>query len=124
MFMKKVTLFVTAVSTAFVFSTLNLRAAVKYWDTNGATAGAGGSIPSATWNTGAAANWTTDSTGSSAPTTWTAGDIAVFSAGTDATGSFTVTVPSGTTNSLLSITNEEGTILIGPGTIDFGTANG
>src|SRR5262250_808584 len=113
--MKKLTqtiILTSSVLSALLFPLASVHGAVKYWDTNGATAGAGGTTPSATWDTGSTANWTTDSTGSSVPTTWTAGDIAVFSAGSDATGSFTITVPSGTTNSVLSITNEEGTILI------------
>src|SRR5437870_13217460 len=70
----------------------SLHAAVKYWDINGATAGAGGATPSGTWDTGTTANWTTDSTGSSAATTWASANTAIFSAGTDATGLFTVTL--------------------------------
>src|SRR5690349_15347212 len=45
-----------------------------YWDTNGATAGLGGS---GTWDT-TTANWTTDPTGASATQAWTAGADAVF----------------------------------------------
>ncbi len=68
-------------------------AATKYWDIDGNTAaGAGGDAPSGTWNTGATPNWTTDSTGASAGTTWADGDDAVFSAGIDATNIFTVTL--------------------------------
>src|SRR6185295_13884761 len=69
-------------------------------------------------------NWTTDSTGASAGTTWANNDDAVFSAGTDATGSWTNTIASGTTNFANSVTVEEGTILMGPGTLSFGTVNG
>jgi fibronectin-binding autotransporter adhesin len=77
-----------------------------YWDTNGATAGAGTS-PSATWSTaGADKNWSTSSAGTAATAKWVNGRIAVFSAGTDATGSYTVTV-SGTV-STAGITVEEG----------------
>src|SRR5262245_25906114 len=94
-------------------------AANKWWDINGATAGAGGATPAGTWDTGATGNWTTDSTGSSAATTWSASDSAFFSAGTDASGSFTITIPNLTTNVATAVTVEEGTILLGPGTLNF-----
>lgn len=66
---------------------------IVYWDTNGATAGAGGATPSGTWKTSGAANrnWG-NSAGTAATSNWVNGDIAVFSAGSDATGSFTVTL--------------------------------
>jgi hypothetical protein len=69
-------------------------AATAYWDTNGSAAGAG-SGPG-TWYaypTGPA-TWTASSIGdpSVASHHWVSGDIAVFSAGGDATGAFTVTV--------------------------------
>ncbi len=77
-----------------------------FWDTNGATAGAGSS-PSATWSTSSSdKNWTTSSAGTASTIQWTNGSNAVFSAGTDATGSYTVTV-SGTV-SAAGITVEEG----------------
>jgi hypothetical protein len=59
-------------------------AATKYWDINGATAGAGGATPTGTWDT-TTANWSTDSAGAVAATTWAANDAAVFSAGTNGT---------------------------------------
>ncbi len=58
-----------------------------FWDTNGATAGAGGVAPSGSW---ADANWSADLLGESATAAWAAGSTAVFSAGDDATGTFTV----------------------------------
>jgi autotransporter-associated beta strand protein len=67
------------------------RAQNLYWDTNGATAGAGGSAPAATWDL-SAANWNGSSAGTGVPVVWGAGSNAVFAAGTDATGSYTVTV--------------------------------
>jgi fibronectin-binding autotransporter adhesin len=64
-----------------------------YWDTNGTTAGAGGTTPSGTWKTtGSNANWNTVSAGTGTTANWTNNSIAVFSAGTDATGSYTVSV--------------------------------
>src|SRR6266704_1989553 len=77
---------------------LFVQGAVKYWDINGATSGAGGPTPSGTWSA-SAANWSTDSTGSSATTTIATdgSDSAIFSAGSDATGTYTISVPSGVT---------------------------
>lgn len=82
-------------------------AANKYWDINGATAGAGGATPSGTWNT-TTANWSTSSAGTAAATTFAAGDAAFFSAGTDATGIATITTGAAMTAG--SVTIEEGTV--------------
>jgi hypothetical protein len=89
-----------------------------YWDINGKTAGAGGPTPSGTWNTSNSNKvWTTDSTGSSNTTAWTSGDAAVFSAGTDATGAFTVTVSG--TQSAASITVNNGSPTLATGVVNF-----
>jgi fibronectin-binding autotransporter adhesin len=82
-------------------------AAVKYWDGNGDTAGAG-AAPAGTWST--SAFWSTASDGTATPAVWISGDDAVFSAGTDATGAFTVTLGSATAG---SISLEEGTVSLG-----------
>jgi len=81
-----------------------------YWDTDGTTAGAGGATPAGTWKTsgGANKNWSTSAAGTATTTVWTNDDIAVFSAGTDATGSYTVTVASAPT--VDSIVIEEGNL--------------
>ncbi len=92
-----------------------LRAATKYWDIDGATPGAGGATPAGTWNTGGLANWTTSSTGSAAGTTWASGDDAVFSAGTDATGVFAVTLDAAASPPVQNagnLTVEEGIVTI------------
>ncbi|HTJ78733.1 MAG TPA: PEP-CTERM sorting domain-containing protein [Rariglobus sp.] len=81
-----------------------------YWDLDGKTAGAGGgTTPSGTWSTSnSAKNWSASSLGTSKTTSaWTDGDIAVFSAGTTATGSYTITL--GTAVTAAGITIEEGT---------------
>ena len=90
-----------------------------YWDTNAKTAGAGGASPAGTWSTSNSTgkNWNTSSAGTNSPLVWTSGADAVFSAGTDATGAYTVTV-SGTQN-VSSITVEEGSPTLGTGTINF-----
>jgi fibronectin-binding autotransporter adhesin len=92
-----------------------------YWDLNGATAGAGGATPTGTWNT-ATANWTTNTLGTAATTTYTSGGNAVFSAGSDATGAYTVTI-SGTQN-VNNITVEEGSPTLSGGTLNFSAAGG
>src|SRR5215207_7187431 len=80
----------------------------QYWDIN-ADAGAGGTgstAPSGTWNTGTAPNWNINSDGTGGTTTWTDGNDAFFSAGSDATDDFTVTVSGSPT--VHNITIEEG----------------
>src|SRR5262249_41939250 len=65
--------------------------AALYWDINGPTPGAGGVTPSGAWDN-ATHNWSADSTGSSATQAWSPGELPSFSAGSDATGQFTVNV--------------------------------
>ncbi len=65
-----------------------------YWDTNDNTAGAGTS-PNGEWtdNHGAPRrNWSTSSAGTVSTQAWSNGSFANFSAGSDATGAFTVNV--------------------------------
>ena len=65
-----------------------------HWDSNGATAGAG-TTPTGNWGT--SAFWSTDATGASAAVSaWNTADTAVFSAGSDATTTYTVTVNANT----------------------------
>ena len=81
-----------------------------WWDTNGNTAGAG-TTPTGTWDTsGNNKVWNTDSGGVGSSSTlkaWVNGNNALFSAGTDATNPFTVTVSGAVT--VNNITFEEGT---------------
>lgn len=63
----------------------------NYWDINGAIAGAGGASPSATWDS-AGTIWSDSTTGNTATAAWIAGRTAVFAAGSDATGPYTVTI--------------------------------
>ncbi len=62
----------------------------SYWDSDGATAGAGGTTPTGTW--GVDTFWSASADGDAATAAWNAGDVGVFAAGTDATGSYAVTV--------------------------------
>ena len=62
-----------------------------YWDLNGSTAGAGGSVLTGTWDS-STANWNPSSAGTSTPSAWNGGEVAMFAAGTDGGGTYTVTV--------------------------------
>jgi hypothetical protein len=94
-----------------------------YWDTNGKTAGAGGTVPAGIWTTSNSdKNWNTTAAGTTTnPQAWTSGANAVFSAGSDATGAYTVTV--NLTQNVSSITVEEGSPTLGSGTINFSDAS-
>ncbi len=89
-----------------------------YWDTNGAAAGAGGSTPAGTWDS-STANWANSAGGAVSPQQWVAGGTAHFSAGADATGSFTVAL-SGTqvADGLLF---EEGNVTLNGGQLTLGS---
>src|SRR3954469_10355379 len=75
-----------------------------YWDANNTDAGAGGT-PTGIWGTDLFWNNLSDGTG--VPGAWAPGNNAVFSAGGDATGAFTVTLNGTQTAGNLSF--EEGT---------------
>ena len=68
-------------------------AVLVFWDRNGTSAGSGGPAPTGTWSVDAY-NWNTNYAGggASGPGKWGDGDFAVFAAGSDATGAYTVTV--------------------------------
>ena len=103
-------------------ATRSASATTYYWDSNGTTPGAG-TTPNGTWNT--SLFWSTDSTGSIATVAWptTGTNDAVFSAGTDATGSFTVSPAASPAVAVNSITVEEGRV-IASGTAVTGLAGG
>lgn len=114
----------TAIAALLVYCFLAPPAGAQtlYWDINAKTAGAGGTSPSGTWDTSNSNKvWSSSSAGTVNPVAWTDGRDAVFSAGTDATGSYTVTV-SGTRN-VSSILIEEGTPTFSGGTINFSDAS-
>src|SRR4051812_37053318 len=77
---------------ALIFSHASAQT-TKYWDQNGGTTAGAGAVPNGTWSNGGG-GWNTGSGGSTAATTWTntTNQNARISAGTDATGGFTVTV--------------------------------
>ena len=87
-----------------------------YWDLNGSTPGSsGGTTASGIWDA-SATNWSTSSDGTVATQAWSTGDHAVFSAGANATGTYTVTVSG--TRDVDEITFEEGDVTLSGGTLD------
>jgi autotransporter-associated beta strand protein len=82
-----------------------------YWDTDGATSGAGGPSPTATWAAGGT-TWSTDSLGATATAavTTTTDDDLVFAAGTNATGAYAITLADG--QNARSLTLEDGLITL------------
>lgn len=97
---------------------LTARAQTLFWDVNGNTTGAvtaPSTTPNGTWAAGSG-NWNTSSTGTGGTVSnWTNGYDAVFSAGTNGSGAYNVTV-SGTVDAA-SITIQEGTPTFNGGTI-------
>jgi trimeric autotransporter adhesin len=85
-------------------------ATTLYWDSNSTTAGAG-TTPTGTWGT--SNFWNTDSAGGAGTftATTTSTDDVVFSAGSDATGTYTVTISGA--RAARSITIEDGTVQFG-----------
>ena len=84
-----------------------------WWDRNTTSAGAGGPSPNGVWSGSGVLtpnnSWSSDSTGSLGTQQWTDGNAANFAAGTDGTGSYTVTVSNAPTASAINI--EEGAVL-------------
>ena len=106
----------TSVAAMNFIGTYSASAAPIYWDIDSDTAGAGGATPTGNW---ADANWSTAPDGDAVTGNWADGlDEAVFSAGTDATGAFTVTVTG--THIIGGFTVSEGTPTIsGAGTLEM-----
>ena len=90
-----------------LMSSTSLQAAELFWDTNGATPGSGNAGGS--W---AGTNWTTDEDGAIATTDWTGGSDAVFSAGADGTGTWTVDVGDAD-RSVRNVIVQEGNVTLG-----------
>ncbi len=91
---------------AFNFSTAS---AQLYWDANGANPGGSDTNTAAgTW--GADSFWNTDPDGNAAPGAWVADETAVFSAGSNVTGTYDVTLNG--TQSASGIQFKDGTVSI------------
>jgi fibronectin-binding autotransporter adhesin len=97
---------VLAASATMVLCAAHYARAAMYWDTNGGTAGCGNA--GGNWGN---TNWSTSKDGTEMTLNWAAGGDAVFSAGTDGTGSWTVNL--GAERSVKNITVEEGNVTLG-----------
>ena len=86
----------------------------SYWDLNAATAGAG-SAPGGTWNS-TATNWSSNANGTVATGPW-AEQTAIFSAGSDATGAYTVSVSG--TQMVANLLVQEGTATFTGGRLHY-----
>lgn len=90
-----------------------------YWDGNGTVSGAGATAVG-TWGT--SSFWNTDSTGAAAGTlqsSTTSADDLFFAAGTDATGTYTVTLSG--TQSANSVAFDEGAVTLSGGGLSLGS---
>jgi autotransporter-associated beta strand protein len=85
-----------------------------YWDRNGSTAGAG-ATPSGTWDT-SSTNWNSKPDGTATPGLWGT-QTATFSAGSDATNAYTITV--GTTLAINHLLVRQGTVTFTGGQLNF-----
>ncbi len=105
-------------------SSVPVQAVDYYWDINGTIGGASGdgvtpsTTASGTWNT-TNTYWNTDSTGGAggAISAWQSGEVAVFSAGGNATGTYTVTVSG--THQIGGLRFEEGAVTLSGGILQF-----
>jgi autotransporter-associated beta strand protein len=85
-----------------------------YWDANGTNSGgSSNTVASGTW--GADNFWSTSSTGTNATAGWTSGGTAIFSAGTNVIGVYTVNVSGNQTAA--GITFQAGTVTLNGGTV-------
>ena len=106
--LRKSTWLCAVVMTALVGGMRHLTpAATQYWDVNGTTNQSGNT--GGNWSD---SSWSSVATGNVATVAWTAGNDAIFSAGTDGAGTWTVDVVSGA-NSVHNVTIEEGAVTFG-----------
>ena len=88
----------------------------RYWDVDGSTPGAGGAAPAGTWDT-TTPNWN-DAAGSGTAVAWSGvNEAAVFSAGSGATGTYTVNLSGTQTTDAVIL--EEGNLTLSGGTLNL-----
>jgi autotransporter-associated beta strand protein len=109
---------------AVVAATVPASAQQLWFDTNGATTGSGNA--NGTWDAGTTAAWTTNSAGTAATGFFGTGNTttAVFAAGTDFTGTRTVTIAGTVAPAGILLESEVVNLTLTGGTIDFGTVRG
>lgn len=88
-----------------------------YWDANGVVAGSG-ETPSGTW--GVDEFWTSTADGTGTPGAWVVDQPAVFSAGSDAVGAYTITLSGA--QSVAQVTFEDGLPLLTGGSLLLNSA--
>jgi autotransporter-associated beta strand protein len=120
--------FTAAVVAGLGLSIPSAGASILYWDINGADPGATDDpdgLAGGTWDT-STTNWTTDPTGAGPTQAWVDGNIATFSAGSNATGAFDIVVDGNPTitglhfkNGDVTLTRPAGSTLILSGTPEF-----
>jgi fibronectin-binding autotransporter adhesin len=116
--METSTLRKTLLRTALLTAATSAQAQL-YFDPNGATADSG-TPAAATWDSGT--NWSTDAAGDAATVGWTDGQAAIFSAGTEAAGTWAVTVAGTVQTNSITFNGTANTIHnISGGSIDIGT---
>lgn len=98
-----------------------------YWDINDATPGSGGPAPSGLWDL-STLRWN-NAAGDATSTAWTNTGLesAIIAAGTDATGTYGITLGAGTALKLSALSLNTGALTLTPQSIsdglDFGTVN-
>ena len=92
----------------FALGCASVEGAVSYWDANGTAPGAAPALGQAPGTWGVDPYWNLSPDGTGTPDPWTSGNTAVFSAGTDATNAFDVTLS--TTQYAAGLTFEEGQV--------------
>lgn len=112
--MKKSALILATAATTLLAP--KLLAAPLYWDLTDGVAGAGGPTPSGIFNS---TSWNTLADGSGSLVGITSADTAIFSAGSDATGAFTVNL--GAAQTVAGVTVEEGIVSITGSALTIGT---
>lgn len=98
----------------FAEAPLNISVAdtTAFWDRDGSTSGAGGTAPAGTWDV--TSTWNVAATGAGTTIGWLPGQSAVFAAGSNATGTYTVTV--GGTQDISGLSFQEGLVTLTGGT--------
>jgi autotransporter-associated beta strand protein len=96
-------------------SQIPANAADRYWDVNGSTTGSGNA--GGVWEVGVG-NWNVAADGTGSSALFAAGDAAIFSAGIDGTGAFTVNV-NGTVPTPSILLQDAGRVTLSGGGIDI-----